>query len=333
MELTQDGLQPGIIGDLFRNGTRAVHLQHDDRILELWSELVMAQKDTGRAFWQRSLADFSRNHLAMQMDVGDLLRFCPGLFGHIARKAILYREAEDRSIKMIPEYFWCNGERETWPQDILQVAWALASDIFQSALPNTFDYSQYAVALELLKYPSCEAELEDIFNLLADSSGGWTRIGQQLDTYKVMAEGPLDTKGLRDLFALASLVPGLRQPLHALNRLLRPFSRYPAPLDAHLIGAAHTDTSRAITCIGGDRDRITTEIHDGHQWHQLDFTPNSLFIFPADLMSEELNFQPTVHRYSTTKDRTRPTVEKPNVTLLLGLVNKAYFKSITHRFG
>ena len=332
-ELTRDELKPGRVGQLFHKGVRAIHLQGDDRIAALWSELVLTPTEgTRRAFWQRGIADFARNHSATEMDVGDILRFCPGLFGHIARKTILYQEEGDQDIKMIPEYFWCEGERESWPQDILRVAWELASDIFKSVLPPTFNYPYYAVGLELLKYPSCLVELENIFNLLADSSGGWARIGQQMDTYKAMAEGLLDRKILRDLFALGSLVPGLRQSLHAFNQSLRPFSRYQVPDDAHIIGPPHTDASRTISCLGGDRDRITTEIYDGHQWHKLGFTPDSLYVFPSDALSNELNFEPTIHRYSTTKDRTYPVTDKPNVTLMIGIVNKNYFKPLAQNF-
>jgi hypothetical protein len=113
---------------------------------------------------------------------------------------------------------------------------------------------------------------------------------------------------------------------------LHRFNRYDSPEDAYVIGKPHTDTTRALTCLGGDRDRITTEIYDGQEWHELAFTTDSLFMFPANLMSKELNFEPTIHRYSIKKDTSFPTTSKPNISLVIGIVDQHYFKSLSKHF-
>lgn len=99
-----------------------------------------------------------------------------------------------------------------------------------------------------------------------------------------------------------------------------------------MIGKPHTDKTRALTCLGGDRDRITTEIYDGQKWHKLDFTCDSLFIFPSNFMSDKLNFEPTIHRYFINNDKSLPATPKPNISLMIGIVDKDYFKKLSNRF-
>ncbi len=205
VQLTKEELQPGILGKLYHEGTKAVHLLNDDRIEQIWMELVVAPKhDFGKPFWQNGIVDFARNHAAQQMDVGDMWRFLAGNYGHIARKILLYPASDNQTIKTIPEYFWSGDRCEALPQEVLKTVWELATDVFTAALPAEAPYANHAVVLELLKYPDCLPDLERVFDLLADASGGWARLGQRLDAYKAMTEGPLDKRILRDLFALGS---------------------------------------------------------------------------------------------------------------------------------
>ncbi|WP_089942636.1 hypothetical protein [Candidatus Entotheonella palauensis] len=152
VELTKEELEPGILGKLYQEGAKAVHLLNDDRVEQIWMELVVAQnKDFGKPFWQHSIVDFARNHAVKQMDVGDMWRFLPGNYGHIARKTILYPEPGSKTIKTIPESFWSGDRLTAPPQDILRIAWELATDVFKGALPAHTSYNNHAVVLELLK--------------------------------------------------------------------------------------------------------------------------------------------------------------------------------------
>ena len=149
VELPKEELKPGILGKLYQEGTKAVQLQNDDRIEQIWMELVVAQKENfGKPFWQNGIVDFARNHAVKQMDVGDMWRFLPGNYGHIARKTVLYPASDGQTIKTIPEYFWSGDRREAPPQDILRVAWELATDVFKAALPAHAPHLNHAVVLE-----------------------------------------------------------------------------------------------------------------------------------------------------------------------------------------
>lgn len=321
VEITPDELKPGNLWRIYKEGARAIHLKEDDRIGRLWTGLTVSkQGDFNRPFWENSLASFARNHMKSQTDVGDMLRFSPRSWGHIARKVILYSEPSNGKLKTIPEKFWSESEEQMFPMEFLQIAWQLATDIFKSNLPANVSSPDFAVSVELLKYPDSLSDLKDLFDLLEDSDGGrWTKIGRKLDAYRamVMASSPFDKKLISTIYKHGSMIPGVNLILHQLNKTL--YQHYACSEEVDIIGPPHTDAIRSFTLLAGDRDAIITEIFDGNRWHELNLTPKSLHIFPSDLLSKELELEPTIHRYSIKKEIGDKNIRsKPNLTLLLG---------------
>jgi hypothetical protein len=334
VELTPKELKPGNLWRIYKEGAKAIHLIKDDRVEYLWAGITDPKNSNhDRPFWENSITSFARNHIKSQMDVGDLLRFSPGNWGHIARKVVVYSKSDNGKITTIPEKFWSEDEEQMFPLEFLQIAWELASDVFKSSLPVNYNCPEYAVSVELLKYPDSLSDLKALFNLLEDSDAGrWTKIGRKLDAdrAKVLASHPFDKNLISKLYRHASMIPGINFFLHLLNKSL--YRNYTYSKDLDIIAPQHIDAIRSFTLLAGDREAIVTEIFDGNQWHEIALTPKSLHMFPGNLLSKELGLEPTIHRYSLKKEvsdnNTIPP--KPNLSLLLGLVDPKTFKPLAH---
>ena len=55
---------------------------------------------------------------------------------------------------------------------------------------------------------------------------------------------------------------------------------------------------------------------------------DSLYVFPAGVMSRELGIEPTLHRYFVDSDRSEAVDPPPNVTLVLGVLTRAYLDKL-----
>jgi hypothetical protein len=241
-----------------------------------------------------------------------MLRFIPGGFGHIARKIILVLK-EDGAIEVLPRHV-CNV---SIPQDVLQSAWELMTDVLRSTFPAHYKLPPYIVTIELLKYPSSFAEVEKIAALLSDSSGAWTRFGMKMDRWKAEAVGLFNIPYLRDCTAIASLIPGLRDVLRRLNQWMTPFTRNFVRGDTRIVGAPHCDGSKILTALLSERETITTEIHTGQQWLPLPLTPDRLTIMPALEIDPHVGILPTWHRILVQQNHSLEQSPKRNVTLML----------------
>ncbi len=327
VSLDKQQLTPGRIGEILRQGTRAVELSGDWRIKLIWDACV-GNTGSSRPFWENGILEFAKHHHKGNTNAGDMLRFLPGSFGHIARKMVVYPADDGQRMWTLPEKYSTEGSSEEIDQDILRHAWEVTSDILVSMLPADQKLANYGVTLQLLKYPDSVNDLQRMFDLFADSSGGWMAFGQQLDKYRSECCEKLDVRLLRDVYAFGSLVPGVRQALVGINRYLSRHDRFKQPEGGFTIGKPHVDGTRLFTCLGGDRDRITTEVHDGESWHKLDMKDDSLYVFPAGVMSEELGIVPTLHRYFVDDDRSEAVNPPPNVTLVLGVLTAPYLDKL-----
>lgn len=333
VELGSDDLKPGVIWNSFQDGAKAIHLVRDSRVEFFWNELVTNQMEsTHGPFWENGIRSFARNHGEGQKNVGDMLRFVPGTIGHIARKVIVYPELGGSRLLTIPNHFWREDEKEVFPQEILKMVWDFATEVFESSMPDDFEYPPCAVAIEFLKYPNSLSELDRIFDLLDDSSFGWTLAGKKMDMFQRMAAGPFNLKLIRQLFALGSLIPRLSRVLHKINNSFIDTQRQGLAEGLNILGEPHLDSSRALTMLASDRDMISTDIFDGTQWHELPMDTNSLFIFPGTFLSEELGLEPTLHRYSIKTQENQSTTPKTNLSLLFGLVDRESYIPLSKFF-
>jgi hypothetical protein len=234
---------------------------------------------------------------------------------------MIFQESDHQELQVIPESFWNGNERLSLSPDLLRTIWELMSYICRSAWLDGPEPLPYAVAIERLKYPNSTAEMDKLFHLLADSGGRWTHIGQRVDAYKAMATGPFDTKIIRDLFALSSLIPGVHQLLHRVNKFFRNFSRRDVPQAMRMIGDPHVDGNKILTALTSDRDVLVTEMYDGRDWLELPLSPNTLTIFPSK-QSIPLGMTPTVHRILMKEQDHNSVSSSPNVTLSIAIVGR-----------
>jgi len=319
VECSSKEFVPGRIGDYFRGGARAVILD-DPRAADIWHRLLSPRPPAisldGESLFSRndSLLDIAQNHRAGDINVGDMLRFIPGGIGHIARKIMLVPN-EDGAIETLPRHL----SNVSLPQDLLQSVWELMTDVLHSTFPAHSNLPPYVVTIELLKYPSSFAEVENIAALLSDSCGAWTRLGSKMDSWKMEAVGLFDLPYLRDCIALASLIPRLREFLRLLNSWMIPFSHKCVQAGTRIIGIPHRDGSKIVSALLSERENITTEIHTGQQWLTLPLTPDRLTVIPALEIDSRLGIVPTWHRILVQENHTVEQPAKRNITLTLAV--------------
>ncbi len=317
VQCLQDELTPGRLGKRFHDGAKAVLLE-DPRASDIWHGLLNpkapATSATGRGLFpsDSGLLEMAQNHLTGNLDAGDMLRFIPGGIGHIARKITLF-PALDGSIETIPAHI----AHVEMPQELLNTVWELMTDVLHSTFPAQSPLPPYVVTIEMLKYPLSFDEVEQIAELLSDASGVWTRLAMKMDVWKVQATGPFAIRYLREIFALASLIPGLHKLLYTVNSWMTPFTHQHVPEGTRIIGDPHYDVSKIVTALLSERETLTTEIHTGKQWIELPLDSERLAIFPSQQIDPHFGILPTLHRILVQNHTPIEPPTKPNLTLCL----------------
>lgn len=324
-KIPASGLGDDNIFRLFRGGAKAVLLEGDQRVHRLWKELVsssLGTSDSNTPFWENSVLTFAENHIEGRDDVGDMVRFSPGLFGHLARKIVTYPDSSTGTMRLIPDGIVDTHQPAEYSQSTLRLAWDLATDVYRSAMPVDYESPEYAVSIQLLKYPDSAHSLQKMFGLLRDSAGPWTKLGQRLDSARALALGPFHKKYVRELFALLSLLPGVGRLLHRVNNRFTTHSRYVLGEDEMIVGPPHVDTARPISMLASDRDVVSTYVYDGQEWAKLPLTTESLLVFPGKDCEEQLSIPATVHRYTMNKVAPTSSSGRLNLTMLLAIVRR-----------
>ncbi len=317
VECPREEFVPGRLGERFRGGAKAVVLE-DARATDIWQRLLSPQAlaaaaDNGSSFpWDGTFPRMAQNHLAGNIDAGDMLRFTPGGIGYIARKIIL-SPTEDGSIDTQPIHF----SHTAIPQELLRLVWDLMTDILYSTFPAHGSLPPYRVTIEVLNYPYSFDEVEQIATLLSSSSGGFTKLGLRMDTWRAQAAGLFAIRYLRECLAAASLVPGLNALLNTLNKQMISFSNRQVPEGHRIVGDPHYDGTKIVTALLSERETLTTEIYTDKQWVELPLSTERLAIFPSQQLDPGLGIDPTFHRILVQQ---HPPVEPPvkrNITLCL----------------
>jgi hypothetical protein len=241
-----------------------------------------------------------------------MLRFVPGGIGHVARKIVFTRK-QNGGFETLPAHL----SGDTIPQDLLDTAWNLMTDILRSTFPAHLSLPAYHVSVELLKYPDSFEEIERVESLIKDSGGEWTRMGVAMDTWKGQAAGLFDVKYVRDWTAIASLIPGLNTILHLINGWMIPFSKKSVPDGMSIIGAPHCDGGKMVTALLSERATLTTEVYADQQWKTLPLTSHLLAILPSVQLDHRLGISPTLHRILIKDCLNGEQPAKPNITLSL----------------
>lgn len=331
-QITPDDLGPGAIHKRFTKGAKAVCLRRDPRVQTLWNALV---RDVGvdHQFWRQSVFELANNHIAGENNFGDILRFAPGQFGHLARKFGFFRDARTARYRLYPG-FETGGEKLLLvSQDVLRIAWDLSLDIQQSITPFRIDPTDYAVTVELLKYSDSGEELQKVFELIGDSCSKWARAGQKVDTARALACGPFDTRFVRDLFGWLSLVPSFGDWLVRRNEKFREIPLHYVGDDEMVVGPPHTDGIRYLTMLAGERQVIKTEVFDGQEWTEIPLEETALTIFPGRASDSHVGIKPTVHRYTTKRSSHEALTDSDNLTLVLGLIPRELISDVARDCG
>jgi hypothetical protein len=292
----------------------------DPRVCLLWQRLLDDKHFGGQYPWEQSLMQMARNHRAGNTDAGDMARFALRGFAHVARK-IVFAPDRDR-MRVYPRTFW-NGEAEVEvDEELLWATWEIATALLKGVLPPDGIDRSYAMSLEFLRYPDCSSDLDDVLDFINDSSGGWTRFGRRLDSYKNLATSTFDLPAirLRDWFAFGSMVPGVRHALHWFNRLLDQYGNNTVPAGHRIIGGAHIDGSKVLTLLLSERSVIKTEIRDGKNWIPLPLSKQSFALLPAHDITKFTNLEPTCHRVLMDTER-QPAPKEMNLTVAVCIVD------------
>jgi hypothetical protein len=312
----------------------AVILDGDDRADGLLESVLdwlgLSDGDAEPFAFGGNLIDLARNHHEGNMKVGDMLRYVPKLFCHLARKFMVYRGASGGSLRTFPAAFYANSRQFPVPEDIVESVWDLMSDVLESTLPN--HRLDYAVEVNVLVYPTSRSDVRRLHTLLTDgtllgnsidSAGFWTRLGHRIDAHKDQAAGVFQKSSLRDLFAIASLIPGCRGLVTRLNERMSATGEGAAPKGSLVIGAPHFDSSKYITGLIGRRDSLNTEILWNDRWIPLPVSTDAVALFPSSRITPLTNLPPTRHRILLQDSPSEEGEASQNITLSLAIVDRA----------
>src|SRR5262245_3411138 len=126
--LTPLDIERGELSLLLKLG-QAVVLTEDERISSLFRLVLdwlgLNETSTKESLFEMNLLDLARNHLDGNMQAGDMLRFLPPAFGHLARKFLVCPNPADQSLEAFPDAFYLRDRRVPVPRLVLDWSWNL----------------------------------------------------------------------------------------------------------------------------------------------------------------------------------------------------------------
>jgi len=331
--ITPQALRERELWDLL-HAAPAVVLDRDDRVKMLvestldWLGLSDSSRSRGDVPFDSSLFDLARNHHNGNMRVGDMFRFTPNSFGHIARKLLIYRSPGGGAVQVFPSVFNSGGRCVAVPQPILETAWGLMYDVLVGTLPEASGFS-FAVELDILVYPTSNSIVSAVRNLLADSAllselgsstGFCSRLGGRLDAVKARAAAVLKRRGARGLVAEA--LEELRAFESKRSEKVSSARADSIPQDFHVIAPAHFDRTRYLTGLMGRRENLDTQVLWDDTWVSLPVTNDALAIFPSSKITIVSDIAPTRHRVLIHEPPGYVATASRNITVSLAIVDQ-----------
>ena len=340
--ITLLGMERAGMQTLFRQAP-AVILNSDDRVKtfveSMFDWLGLADQRTGdkRLSFDSNLFDLARNHQEGNMRVGDMFRFVPKSFGHLARKFAVYRKADDRSLQAYPDAFYLGNRLTSVPRGIVESAWNLMSGVLASAMPSQAGAMDYAIEVDVLVYPTLSSDVRRVQTLLTDgallgesrsSAGFWSQLGQRIDAGTGHAAGVFAKKGIRDLFAIASLIPGFRNLLASLNERMLVADEGSTPREFQVMAPPHVDRTRYMTALMGRRYNLDTQILWKDRWISLPVTGDAMAIFPSSRICSVSDITATCHRVLMHDSSGSKGTGSRNVTVSLAVVDRRRYGNV-----
>ena len=322
--IEQTKLKSGELAQLFCEGTIAAILTKDERVEKLFQSILewLGLAGTGRVGNHScfgNLLDLARNYRARNATGGDMLTFQPGFVVNMSRKFLVYESNIDRSLQAFPNDFCLGDRRICVPYKALQLIWNLMSEIFASVLPRR-PHIPFAVQVECLIYPTSYSDISSISDFLSNSTGRWQRLAYHIEKKRSEASGVFDKRIIRDLYAVATLIPAIHRIVCMLNDRILP-STNSVPKHHYLLNRPHCDVGKYVTALVGSRDNVRTDVLGLRQWIRLPITASTLAIFPAPKLNYHTGIAPTVHRVLLEENAEKTEFAKQNVTLSLSIVD------------
>jgi hypothetical protein len=164
------------------------------------------------------------------------------------------------------------------------------------------------------------SDVSSISDFLSNSTGRWQRLAYRIEKKRSEASGVFDKRIIRDLYAVATLIPAIQRFICMLNDRIRT-STNSVPKEQYLLNRPHCDSGKYVTALVGSRDNVRTDVLGQRQWIRLPITASTLAIFPSPKLSSYTGIAPTVHRVLLEEDATKCELAKQNVTLSLSIVD------------
>ena len=312
-------LKAGELLKRFRAGAQVICLRNCAQVQQIF-DFFVGDAGIGTEFWREDIFNLAENHIAGDFEFGDMCRFEKNQFGHLARKFCFYPDPVNGRFVTHPDFYGDAEMGVSKNPDMLRKVWDLALEIQQCAAETPINPAEYAVKIELLKYPSSAENLEKLFRFIANSESRWSRLGRRIDYAVSTAGGPLGARYVKDLYGILSVMPGFGQLLKVLNEKFCSSDYYSVPKDKILVGPPHTDGDRYLTMLSGKRNVMTTEFFADGNWIEIPVEPTSLSILPTRMYERSMQVPATVHRYLIDRSDTMVAKDSPNVTFLIGVI-------------
>lgn len=314
-------LEPGRLGQCFREGAVAVVIQGNGWIPALWQSMMANDAEMP---WQASLYDLAVNlmpHDHLTESLGDVYFFKPGRHSYIGRK-IEIRSDGHRLLTTPPSFRTQHGVWQMSEQ-MREQCWGFSMRVLRALAPSETQEDQLAgvrAVVQHLRYHDTVAGQQSLYAMMHNCLGAWARIGYGLDRRREEMRGPLGRRGVSDAMALMSLLPPLRPLVDRLNQWAGRFDKQAVVPEGYvLLSKAHVD-SRYFSALCGSRRNLRTDIFVDGAWMPLPMNSTDVVVIPGMRAQMAYGIAPTLHRVLQAQDE-EGGAEGPdaaNVTILLG---------------